>query len=129
MVWVMKVGPTTQVNTDRSFMTTIREFFEDDLEGPPSILFAECIGEHTITDVIRQAIIYASSVEFSGPIDLAEFTEEDKALAVSILFYGPFDDIEEAIEDSILRSGVIVAPSHLWAPDAEDFVYIAVLAN
>lgn len=109
-------------------MSNVKEFFEEKLgeDEEPSMLFAECFGEHAMNEVIRDAIVCASTQKFGG--DLGEFTESTIALSLSINFHGPYIDITEAIEDSEVLTGVIVAPAHLWEPEFE-FVYVAVLAN
>jgi hypothetical protein len=115
-------------------MTTsnIEAFFEEDENSYP-LSFVEVIGDHAITDSIRQAVIWASIDFFVRDssrelIDEVDFSDNIKKLSKSIIFHGPYTDIEIAMEDSKLRVGVIVAPKNLWTKE-DKFVYVAVLAN
>jgi hypothetical protein len=98
------------------------------------IQFHEALGEHTLTDDIRSAIIWAAiskflvGTDYMSDVDNAEFSDKDKQLSKSVVFHGPFSNMEKAVESSQRRGGVVIAPTHQW--DEEDQpVWVACLAN
>lgn len=96
--------------------------------------FHEALGEHTLTDGIRNAIIWAaiskflSDHEVMNELDLEDFTDKDKELAKSVVFHGPFEDMQAAVIESQHRRGVVIAPRNLWTNENQP-VWIACLAN
>ncbi|NBU69874.1 MAG: hypothetical protein EBS53_00200 [Bacteroidetes bacterium] len=95
--------------------------------------FAEVIGDHALTDSMRKAIIWASIQRFldeteQNTIDTEEFSQTEITMSKYVQFHGPFNDVDEAFEESKKRIGVLVAPRHMWTGD-DEFVFLAVLAN
>lgn len=118
----------------RPAISTVKKFFQEQLESLSEadfpLLFVEAIGEHALTENVRQAITLASIDQFIDKEDLEEespFTVEEEALASAIVFHGPFTDIVEALEESKRCVGVIVAPCHMW--EKIEFVYVAILSH
>lgn len=112
---------------------SIREFFEDDDDTFP-LSFVELNGEHSISESIRKALIWASIQTFLANdkslelVDTDDFSDAEKKLSQHVVFHGPFDDLEEAVKEVKARVGVLVAPRHEWTAEKQ-FVHVAVLAN
>ena len=112
---------------------SISDYFADDEEDFP-LAFMEVVGENVLPITVKNSIIWASIQRFIAQenedlslIDVAEFSSADKKLSKHVVFHGPFVNIEEAIEASKDRVGLVVAPRLQWKQS--EFVFVAVLAN
>lgn len=112
---------------------SISDYFADDDEDFP-LGFIDALGEHALPDNVKHALMWASINRFmleenvdASLVESSEFSTADKKLAKHVVFHGPFTDIEEAVNYSKDRVGIVVAPKIQWKPDA--FVFVAVLAN
>ena len=109
-------------------------FDDDDKEDEFPLQFHETLGEHALSDSIRNAIMWAAIQKFLIGTESFElvnqdaFSEQDRNLAKSIVFHGPFEVFEEAVTYAHGRQGVIIAPEALWT-DTSQPVWIACLAN
>lgn len=107
---------------------------DDDDESDFPLQFHEALGDHTLSDDVRKAIVWAAIQKFvvntnkMDMIDLDEFSDKNKALAKSVMFHGPLDDYDQAVAESQRKQGVVVAPQLEWTEDSHPF-WIACLAN
>ena len=107
---------------------------DDNDESDFPLQFHEALGDHTMSDDVRKAIVWAAIQKFlvgtdkMDVIDEAAFTDKNKALSKSVMFHGPLDDFEKAVAESQRRQGVVVAPQHIWTEESQP-VWIACLAN
>lgn len=92
----------------------------DDSDEIP-LEFTEILGENRLTDDVRRAYIWASLIFFSDKDhnlqELVEpdlFSEQDKALAKSVSFRGPYFDHEKAEKEATSLLGIVCAPLHKW---------------
>lgn len=113
---------------------SISDYFEDDDQDFP-LSFVEATGDHALTETIRKAVVWSSLRKFAQDdedilslIDSEDFTDDEKRLALFITFHGPYESLDKAMDESRTRTGIIVAPRHLW-DDHSQFVFVAVLAN
>ena len=106
--------------------------YDDEDEFP--LQFHEALGEHTISEDVRSAIVWASiqkfllDTEMMEEVDVLKITDKQKQLSKSVVFHGPFDDFDIAVTLSQQRQGVVVAPTHLWTEE-EQPVWLACLSN
>lgn len=108
---------------------------DDDEEDDFPLLFHEALGDHTLSEDIRGAVVWAAIQRFlSEDEDLLDEVEEEaitdkqKLLAKAIVFRGPLMDFKRAVELAYRRQAVVVAPRHLWTDDSQP-VWLAYLAN
>lgn len=107
---------------------------EDDDDDDFPLRFYEDLGEHTISDDIRKAFVWASitkfilDTQFIEDIDVEEYESRHRNLAKSVVFHGPFEDFDEAMEMSRQRRGVVVSPRHTWTEQSQPS-WVACLAN
>jgi len=104
--------------------------FDDDEDDDLPLYLHEELGDHTLNDDIRKALVWASIHKFlTGTlVNEDEFEEKHKVLAKSVVFHGPFDDFDEAVKESQQRKGIVVAPKYQWTEE-EQPVWLACLAN
>ena len=106
---------------------------DDDEENFP-LQFHEALGEHTLPDDVRFAIVWAAiqmfllDSEYMDNINVAKITDKQKQLSKSVVFHGPIQDFDSAVTMSQRRRGVLVAPRHLWTEE-EQPVWLACLSN
>jgi hypothetical protein len=106
---------------------------DDDDDNFP-LQFHEALGEHTLSEDVRFAIVWAAiqkflvDSEFFGDINVSKITDKQKQLSKSVVFHGPINDFDAAVTVSQRRQGVLVAPRHLWTEE-EQPVWLACLAN
>lgn len=107
---------------------------DDEEENEFPLQFHETLGEHTLSDDIRNAIMWAAIQKFlvdSDNLDLIDqdaFSDKDRTLAKAVMFHGPFNDFEEAVKLAQHKQGVVVAPEATWTEDSQP-VWIACLSN
>lgn len=108
-------------------------FDTNDDEDEFPILFHEILGENILSDDVRNAIVWASVMKFLSKedyddVESSEITEKQKQLAKAIVFHGPLNDFEKALELSQSRQAVVVSPKNHWTNERQP-IWIACLAN
>lgn len=113
--------------------------FDDNNDDEFPILFHEALGENILSEDIRNAIVWASILKFlpkeeyeeieTGEISGdGEITDKQKKLAQSIVFHGPMNSFEKALELSQSRQAVVVSPKNQWTDERQP-IWLACLSN
>jgi len=116
-------------------MSAISELFSHPDDYP--LGFFDPDEDSKISDDTRSAFVHAAVEEFV--LSLAkekkiivdtdvEINDQHKLVAATVVFLGPYLELEESMKACKHHSGILVAPTLLWKKK-KVFVYVAVLGN
>lgn len=96
-----------------------------------SITLINALGDHDLPPQVHKAMVYASAERFCK-LDDDECTvlgysieQSHRDLARHIIFHGPFEDMDEAMESAKMYRALIVVPDN----DRKNRAWVASLSN
>jgi len=102
----------------------------DDDEVVP-LDFNEELGDYSLPDNVRRALVLACLRRFITDPDLFDpddFNEADNKLANAVMFHGPYDDFQIAMEKAVRMRAIVVTPHCVWTEESKPH-YIVSLSN